>query len=530
MTLSIALEFAAKSILTAGVVVALLHLLRTRSASERSWLAHFGLAAALVVPFAGEMLPRWYVAPAAVTLADVPVADVPVVAARTSEIVATSSPVATVPVNNMPDIELLAAIMYVLPAALLLGVTVVAVLRLFALRRRSTVLIDEPWLAALAHAQRRMGFKNGAALLVSPELVSPVSWGLFRPTILVGEASSTGRDDAEAIIAHELAHVARFDWMKLLLARVATALLWFNPFVWLLARLCHQLREEAADDAVLRSDVSGTDYAQLLVSAARHENRGLLLAANGVAPSKASLGDRVRRVLDGSTARAPARLGWSVACVAVGMALGAPLAALTARSAPVETPRVAPARIAASASLAKPAVPAAPGVPYTVPASPTAPTPPAPPAAAHAKTVIEEDPAVDARPAAYGGLSARELMILGTQGVGPEWVRDMRALGYRDASFGSLMGMAVQDVTPSYVRELAEAGYPGLSAGLVTTMRIHDVDRAFIRQVVIRWGTKPSPKELIEMKLTGFDSEPRPSAPPVAPRPPVRPVPVPGLN
>lgn len=519
MTLSIALEFAAKSVLTAGIVVALLHLLRARSASERSWLAHFGLAAALVVPFAGELLPRWYVAPATVA-----VTETPTMAANTSDMVATAAPVIAAPATNALDIETLAAFIYALPAALLLGVTIIAVLRLFALRRRSTVLIDEPWLAALAHAQRRMGFKNGAALLVSPELVSPVSWGLFRPTILVGEASSTGRDDAEAIIAHELAHVARFDWMKLLLARVATALLWFNPFVWLLARLCHQLREEAADDAVLRSDVSGTDYAQLLVSAARHENRGLLLAANGVAPSKASLGDRVRRVLDGSTARTPARLGWSLACVAVGMALGAPLAALTARSAPIETPKApAPARIATTAVHARPATPATPVVPYTVPTAPTAPTPPAPPAAAHVKTVIEEDPAVDARPAAYAGLSARELMILGTQGVSPEWVRDMRALGYRDASFGSLMGMAVQGVTPSYVRELAEAGYPGLSAGQVTTMRIHGVDRAFIRRVISRWGIKPSVKDLIEMRITGFDAEQRPSVPPVAPRPPAPP-------
>lgn len=526
MILSIALEFAAKSVLTAGVVVALLHLLRMRSASERSWLAHFGLAAALIVPFAGELLPRWYVVPAGVT-----VVEAPAVAASTSMIVATSSPMTVAPTNNALDIETLAAFVYALPAALLLAVTLVAVLRLFALRRRSTVLIDEPWLAALAHAQRRMGFKNGAALLVSPELVSPVSWGLFRPTILVGEASSTGRDDAEAIIAHELAHVARFDWMKLLLARVATALLWFNPFVWLLARLCHQLREEAADDAVLRSDVSGTDYAQLLVSAARHENRGLLLAANGVAPSRASLGDRVRRVLDGSTARTPARLGWSLACVAVGMALGAPLAALTARSAPVETPKItASARVATSATSAGPAVPATPVVPYTVPAPPVAPAPAAPPAAAHVKTFVEEDPAVDERPAAYAGLSARELMILGTQGVSPEWVRDMRALGYRESSFGSLMGMAVQGVTPSYVRELAEAGYPGLTAGQVTTMRIHGVDRAFIRRVISRWGIKPSPKDLIEMKLTGFDVEPRPSAPPVAPRPPVRPVPGTVLN
>src|SRR3546814_20688000 len=72
---------------------------------------------------------------------------------------------------------------------------------------------------------------------------------------------------------HELAHVARLDWAKLLGARVACAVFWFNPLVWMLARESHQLREEAADEAVLMADIDGPDYATLLVGAARHANR-----------------------------------------------------------------------------------------------------------------------------------------------------------------------------------------------------------------------------------------------------------------
>ena len=48
--------------------------------------------------------------------------------------------------------------------------------------------------------------------------------------------------------------------MKLLLARIATALFWFNPLVWVLAREAHQLREEAADDSVLAADILDTDH------------------------------------------------------------------------------------------------------------------------------------------------------------------------------------------------------------------------------------------------------------------------------
>ena len=82
---------------------------------------------------------------------------------------------------------------------------------------------------------------------------------------------------------------------------------WFNPFVWILAREAHQLREEAADDSVLAADIADTDYAQLLVGVARHECPGLLLGAHGVAPSKSSLARRVARVLDGKIGARPGR-------------------------------------------------------------------------------------------------------------------------------------------------------------------------------------------------------------------------------
>jgi bla regulator protein BlaR1 len=117
--------------------------------------------------------------------------------------------------------------------------------------------------------------------------------------------------------------------MKLLLARVATALFWFNPLVWILAREAHQLREETADDAVLAADIADTDYAQLLVGVARHECPGLLLGAHGVAPSKSSLARRVARVLDGKSVRGPVAGGFAAGIFVGAVLVAAPLAALT---------------------------------------------------------------------------------------------------------------------------------------------------------------------------------------------------------
>jgi beta-lactamase regulating signal transducer with metallopeptidase domain len=332
------LGLALKSLLIAGVTLGVLHLTRSRSASERSLIAHLGLVALVALPLASLMLPSLNVAlpdalrpapaieevaPVATpVIADDTVADQPI--AQPS----LATPAPSTDTTNSPSFDW-TPYAYAAPAVALLLVTLLALLRLVALRSRAQILVDPTWLTALAHAQRRMGFKNGTALLTSNELSSPISWGLMRPVILLNEEALEAQGEAEAIIAHELAHVARLDWAKLMLARVATAIFWFNPLAWVLAREAHQLREEAADDAVLAANIDGADYAQLLVGVARHECKGLLLGAHGVAPGKGSLRRRVGRVLDGTLTRAPATKSWMAGFGAGMLVMAAPLAALT---------------------------------------------------------------------------------------------------------------------------------------------------------------------------------------------------------
>jgi bla regulator protein BlaR1 len=332
--LSVMVAIALKSLLVSGLTLGLLALLMHRSAAERSWVAHIGLLALVIMALAPFALPRWNVeapalfasAPAAVQ-ADVSPSTPPTVSLPKANSVA----VAPRAPSRIPAISASAAAsaIYAVPAAILLFITFLALVRLLALRARAEVLVDGHWLTALARAQKRMGFKHGTALLTSNALASPVSWGLVRPVILLNSRAVEASGEAEAILAHELAHVARMDWAKLLLARVATALFWFNPLVWVLAREAHQLREETADDAVLAADIADTDYAQLLVGVARHECPGLLLGAHGVAPSKSSLARRVARVLDGKSVRGPVARGFAVGVFTGAVLIAAPLAALT---------------------------------------------------------------------------------------------------------------------------------------------------------------------------------------------------------
>ena len=327
---------AAKSFLIAGGALLLLRLLRNRSAADRSWVAHLALGGLLLLPIATYALPTFDVAGPEFLVGKAEVAS-PSSALPHGDTVAAApaaAPATAASVEPAADAGSSAAAIdwpfwsYAIPAALLFLLTLIALARLFVLKARATVLVDAPWLTALARAQQRMGFKHGTALLTSNDLPSPISWGVVRPVIILNTEAAKSHDEAEAIITHELAHVANLDWAKLLLARVAVAIFWFNPLVWLLAREAHQLREEAADDAVLSTDIEETEYARLLVGVARHECRGLLIGAHGVAPARNSLARRVKRVLDSAAKRAPGGWRWGSAAAFFAAGMAVPVAAL----------------------------------------------------------------------------------------------------------------------------------------------------------------------------------------------------------
>lgn len=299
-------ELAVKSLAIALFGLLLLHLVRGRSSAQRSLVAHLTLAALVLLPVATLALPDW--APVRGTSTPTAVGSDTVATPVGSSDAVVSGSIATPATSDIAHVPvgMVMSYAYLLPLLLLVGALLLAVARLFTMRARATVLVQPHWLVALAEAQRRMGFKHGTALLVSDEVRSPISWGVMRPTIVLDPQAAASAVEAEAIIAHELAHVARLDWAKLLIARLACALFWFNPLVWMLARESHQLREEAADDAVLLAQVDDAHYASLLVNAARHDNGAILLAAHGVAPSRDSLKRRVTRILDRGLSRGPA--------------------------------------------------------------------------------------------------------------------------------------------------------------------------------------------------------------------------------
>ena len=543
------LPIAAKSFLLAGAVLLLLKIARNRSASDRSWIAHLGLLAILLLPAAAVALPALNVeGPAFLVSAT---AEAPTVAAAPAGPALRSESASTA--GTFPESSAATAAApvdwavwaYAAPAVLLLLLTLIALGRLYGLKGRASVMVEPHWLGALARAQRRMGFKHGTALLSSDELPSPISWGVVRPVILLNSEATESHREAEAIIAHELAHVASLDWAKLLLSRITVALFWFNPLVWVLAREAHQLREEAADDAVLGADIEDTEYARLLVGVARHECRGLLIGAHGVASGKNSLARRVRRVLDGALERAPGGWRWSTAAAFFAAGMAVPVAALNVVPA---TPASASASPAQGPIAAKAPAPVNDRPYYGRPVEQALAASDAAVASSVSAAMAAHDPQwseklerdienrvavrwnekalragqsdnalalrlLGGTPEYIASLRAAspqlarvpddELIPLVALGVSPAYIRELAAAGQRNLGVDELTEAKALGIRGDYVRSLAGAGYGNLSIEQLGELRAIGVTAADIQRFRRAGHKRLSVDDLVELKAMG---------------------------
>src|SRR3954468_8325119 len=116
---------------------------------------------------------------------------------------------------------------------------------------------------ALSHL--RSGIR-ALEILESDLIAVPVTTGTLHPAIVLPANWRTwNAEKIEAVIAHEISHVARRDPLTQLLSRLYHAVFWFNPLSWWLKRQIHLLAEEASDEAVLSAGGDRNEYAKTLL-------------------------------------------------------------------------------------------------------------------------------------------------------------------------------------------------------------------------------------------------------------------------
>jgi beta-lactamase regulating signal transducer with metallopeptidase domain len=192
----------------------------------------------------------------------------------------------------------------------------------------------EAWQAMSVRLSRRLHIARAITLLESTLVDVPTVIGWLKPVVLLPATAlaALSPQQLEAILAHELAHIRRHDYLVNLLQTLVETLLFYHPAVWWLSRRIRIERENCCDDLAVSLCGDPVAYASALAdlealrSAApeftRKPHDHIAMAATG-----GSLLHRVRRLLGAPSShsgRGPAWLAGSVALVLIGgIVLGA---------------------------------------------------------------------------------------------------------------------------------------------------------------------------------------------------------------
>jgi TonB family protein len=237
---------------------------RRRSASWRHFVLAAGVGAALLVTPLSGALPPWTVVVASRTAADTTPPE-PLMEASI-----TATPVSPRPASRAPDISSLLLVAWGVGVAIGAASLFAGAVRLRRLTRRAERVQGGEWARLLdeAHETRRLGRQVEILITESRSLLA--TWGVRRPRILLPcDAGSWTDARRRIVLAHELAHIRRGDWLAQIAADVLRTLFWFNPLAWMASERLRRESEHACDDEVLAEGVPAHEYADHVLDIAR---------------------------------------------------------------------------------------------------------------------------------------------------------------------------------------------------------------------------------------------------------------------
>jgi len=301
------LHFLWQGALVATLLWIILLLLRRRAATTRYAACCAALGVMTLLPVVTTV---FLYQPAATTVApakDAPAAIAPAVGAP-SFIVPSAAPIAArvaaalsaAPMAKWLALVLMQARMWALPLWSL-GVLIFALrlawgCRQVAAFRASGQPADDALAALVERLAARMHLAGPIAMLISARAVCPSVVGWLRPVILMPAATVLGLTprQLEAVLAHELAHIRRHDYLVNLLQGLVETLLFYHPAIWWVSRRIREERELCCDDLAVSCCHDAVGYARALTELEKLRGAvpAIAMAGNG-----GSLMYRIQRLL-----------------------------------------------------------------------------------------------------------------------------------------------------------------------------------------------------------------------------------------
>ncbi len=368
-------------------------------------------------------------------------------------------------------------------------------------RRQSGVVKD--WVLEICYAlQDQLGIDLAIQYCESAYIQAPAVIGWFRPIVFFPVSALTGLSELQlrSVIAHELAHIRRYDAFVNVFQVCVETLLFYHPAVWWLNRRIRAEREHCCDEIAVAVCGNPVEYARALTLMEEWRS----VPALAMAANRGPLSERIRHLLGMNTLGDGARkvgfagsiLFLTTALLAgnalFGIAYTKPLAATIPirRLLQSSTPQPLPVRAA---------------IPAPAPSPSPAVKPPAGQNSQPAEHPASAQSYIDGmKSAGLDNISADDLIALKIQGVTPEYVRAMHDLGLHP-EVDEIVGMKVQNVTPEYIKELRGLGFkPDVDD--IIGMKVQGVTAEYV-QGLKAVGIAANADDVVGMKVQGVTPE-----------------------
>jgi beta-lactamase regulating signal transducer with metallopeptidase domain/tetratricopeptide (TPR) repeat protein len=179
------------------------------------------------------------------------------------------------------------------------------------LKRKNINQVDASLKDKLGNLAERLKVTRPVKLMKSALVQIPTVVGCLRPVILLPASALTGLNSGqlEAVLAHELAHIYRYDYLVNMLQTVVEIVGFYHPAVWWISHKMRVERENCCDDLAVSVCGDKVGYARALTSMEeiRLAQGELVIAASG-----GNLFTRISRLV-GNESAGKARPGWAPA-------------------------------------------------------------------------------------------------------------------------------------------------------------------------------------------------------------------------
>lgn len=386
------------------------------------------------------------------------------------------------------------------------------------------------WQLAMHRIAAALDLRRTIHLLESAAVEVPTVVGWLRPVVLLPIATVSGlaAEQIEMILAHELAHIRRHDFIVNLLQSTVETLFFYQPAVWWISRRIRIEREHCCDDLAVAVSGDPVRYARALT---RFEELRIDAAQTVLAASGGSLVTRIRRLVgvDGEAASWSSRwaAGAALLVVVVALFLG-PALPVFAKHEEAPAPKAKPADDAAckrssseidvqadkddnadnadDTNIAIPRINVAPIVSQAVRVAPAIAERVTRALAAAPVAIAEAAPRAERRRShkiSEGHLSVDDLITLRNAGVTPQYIDEMRAAGLGNLTLDDIAALGLHGVSPAYLRSLRDAGINVSSADAAVSLRAQGVTGDYVKAMRDAGFAKATTEELIEMRVMG---------------------------